>query len=245
MRRAAAVTLAVLVSIHALPSATAEAVLAGSFSAEAPGAPLPAPWQPLFFGKIPRHTHYELVSHDGVTVLEARAERSASAVARPLDLDPKLYPVLRWRWKVANLIEKSAPGRKSGDDYPARLYITFRRDPRGAGVLDRAWSAMARAVYGVDPPLAGISYIWERALPTGSIVPNAYTDRVRMIVVESGRDEVGRWVTEERNVYEDYRRAFGVDPPMISGLALMTDTDDTGSSATAWYGDISFHPAEP
>ena len=66
-----------------------------------------------------------------------------------------------------------------------------------------------------------------------------------MIVVESGQDQVGRWVAEERNVYEDYRRAFGTEPPMISGLALMTDTDDTAASATAWYGDISFHRGEP
>jgi hypothetical protein len=61
-----------------------------------------------------------------------------------------------------------------------------------------------------------------------------------MIVVESGPDRVGQWVTEERNVYEDFRRAFGREAPMISGLALMTDTDNTGETATAWYGDISF-----
>jgi hypothetical protein len=82
-------------------------------------------------------------------------------------------------------------------------------------------------------------------LPKGTILPNAHTDRVRMIVVESGRGQVGQWVAEERNVYEDYRRAFGAEPPMISGLALMTDTDDTGESATAWYGDISFGRAQP
>jgi hypothetical protein len=221
-------------------SARADSIQVGSFSAEAPASPLPAPWQPLHFKNIPRHTRYELVSRDGFTVLEAHADRAASGVARPLDIDPKKYPIVRWRWKVANLVEKGDPTRKSGDDYPARLYLTFRRDPSAAGLLERAWSALGRTLYGVEPPSAGINYIWERALPKGSILPNSYTDRVRMIVVESGPDRVGQWVTEERNVYEDFRRAFGREAPMISGLALMTDTDNTGETATAWYGDISF-----
>jgi hypothetical protein len=245
MGRAAATILTLLAATLSPPSAAADSILAGAFSAETPGAPLPAPWKPLLFKNIPRHTVYELVSRDGVTVLEARAESSASGVARPLDIDPKKYPILRWRWKVANLIQKSDPTRKSGDDYPARLYITFRKDPSRTSVLDRAWSALGRTLYGVEPPFAGINYIWERALQKGSILPNAHTDRVRMIVLESGPEQVGRWVSEERNAYDDYRRAFGAEPPMISGLALMTDADDTATSATAWYGDISFHPAPP
>ena len=61
-----------------------------------------------------------------------------------------------------------------------------------------------------------------------------------MIVVESGPEKVNQWVNEERNVLEDYRKAFGEDPPLVSGVALMTDTDNTGESATAYYGDISF-----
>lgn len=245
MGRAAAAIAALLVFALYPPFSPADAILAGAFSAEAPGAPLPAPWQPLNFKGIAQHTRYELVDRDGVTVLEARAEGSASGVARPLAIDPRKYPILRWRWKVANLIATSDPTRKSGDDYPARLYITFGRDPSTTGPLDRAWAALGRALYGVEPPAAGINYIWERVLPKESILPNAYTDRVRMIVVESGPDRVGQWVSEERNVYDDYRRAFGKEPPMISGLALMTDADNTGASATAWYGDISFHSAQP
>jgi hypothetical protein len=61
-----------------------------------------------------------------------------------------------------------------------------------------------------------------------------------MIIVESGAADLNRWVTEERNVYEDYKAAFGEEPPSISGVAIMTDTDNTGESATAFYGDILF-----
>jgi hypothetical protein len=72
------------------------------------------------------------------------------------------------------------------------------------------------------------------------MVPNPYTDRVMMFVVESGEAKLNQWVVEERNIYEDYKKAFGEEPPMISGVAIMTDTDNTGESVTAYYGDIVF-----
>jgi hypothetical protein len=72
----------------------------------------------------------------------------------------------------------------------------------------------------------------------GTAVPNPYTDQVHMIVVESGPAKLNTWITEERNVYEDYKHVFGEEPPMISGVAIMTDTDNTGESAEAYYGDI-------
>jgi hypothetical protein len=61
-----------------------------------------------------------------------------------------------------------------------------------------------------------------------------------MIVVESGSTKLKTWITEERNVYEDYKRVFGEEPPLISGVAIMTATDNTGESAEAYYGDMVF-----
>ena len=76
--------------------------------------------------------------------------------------------------------------------------------------------------------------------PVGAIVENAYTDFAQMVVVESGAQKVGLWVSEERNIYEDYKRAFGEEPPLMNGVAIMTDTDNTKERATAYYGDIQF-----
>jgi hypothetical protein len=242
-KRRAAASVALLAFASPLSATQPESVIVGPFSSAAPGASVPNGWQALAFRHIPRHTVYELVADQGMTVLRADADASASALAKPLTLDPKVYPVLRWRWKVAKLIDKADPSKQTGDDYPARLYVTFKQDPGREGAIDRARAAVARALYGVDLPFAGLDYIWERRLPKGTIVPNAYTDHVRMIVVESGPEKVGQWVTEERNVYEDYKRAFGAEPPAISGVAVMTDGDNTQESATAWYGDISFHRA--
>ena len=71
-------------------------------------------------------------------------------------------------------------------------------------------------------------------------MPNPYTDRAMMIVVRSGEKMLNTWVQEERNLYEDYRKAFGGEPPRISGVAIMTDTDNTKESAVTFYGDIVF-----
>ena len=150
------------------------------------------------------------------------------------------YPVLHWRWKVDNVLEKGNVRIKEGDDYPARLYITFAYDASKVGFFEQAKYAAAKLFYGEYPPLGAINYIWASRAAVGLQVANPYTNRVRMIVVQSGRKHVREWQVEERNVYQDYLAAFGKEPPMISGIAIMTDTDNTGESARAYYGDIEF-----
>ncbi len=218
---------------------SAEAVLEiGPFSKSAPGGPLPDGWQPQTFKKIQKHTSYELIKEGDETAIKAVANDSASGLTKALDLDLKAYPILEWRWKVGNLIAKGNPRTKAGDDYPARIYITFKYDPNRVSVWERAKYGLVNLLYGVYPPHAGINYIWEGKLPVGSIIPNAYTDRLRMIVVESGATNLNQWQSYRRNVFEDYKQAFGEEPPKVSGIAIMTDTDNTGESATAYYGDI-------
>jgi hypothetical protein len=223
------------------PAGTAPAVLeVGRFSAETPGDGPPVDWKPLTFKKIERHTRYRLVPLDGDVVVEAVSTAGASGLTREIRIDPHEFPIVEWRWRVSNLLTKGDPTRKDGDDYPARLYITFAYDPGRLGFPDKAKYATAKLLYGTYPPHAGINYIWEGRVPKDTILPNAYTDRVRMVVVESGPGRLQQWVRVERNIVEDYRRAFGEEPPMISGVAIMTDTDNTGESVTAHYGDIRF-----
>lgn len=206
----------------------------------APSGP-PAGWQPLTFSRIPRHTQYRLVPDAGEFVVEARAQASASGLIHRLQEDPAARPLLRWRWKVENLLVKADVRRKRGDDYPARITITFAYDPKRASFGQRIRYETARLIYGEYPPHAGLSYIWEGKAAVGSVVANAYTDRVRMLVVESGAARLGQWLEYERDILQDYRTAFGAEPPLISGVAIMTDADDTGESALAYYGEISLH----
>ncbi len=212
----------------------------GKFSAATVGQSLPDGWKPLAFKKIEKHTTYTLVKDDHTVVIRAVAHASASGLTREIKINPKEYPIVQWRWKVMNILKKGDVYRKEGDDYPARIYITFEYDPSKLGFVEKAAYKVGRLLYGEDLPLAAINYIWESKAPIGTMVPNPYTARVMMFVVESGAAKLGQWVNEERNVFEDYKKAFSQEPPMISGVAIMTDTDNTGESATAYYGDILF-----
>jgi hypothetical protein len=212
----------------------------GRFSTVKSGEILPSGWKPLFFRNINKHTAYSIIEENGSPVVMAVAEASASGLVREIKINPQEYPVVRWKWKVGNVLKKGDVSRKEGDDYPARLYITFEYDPGKSGLFEKSKYEMARLIYGRYPPHAAINYIWESRSPVGTMVPNPYTNRTMMFVVESGGERLNKWIEEERNVYEDYRRAFGEEPSMISGVAIMTDTDNTGETATAYFGDIRF-----
>jgi hypothetical protein len=210
------------------------------FSSSRPGDDLPDGWQPLTFSGIKRHTAYSLVEEDGTVVVKAVSDQSASGLTRAIAIDPLEYPVIEWHWKVNNILQKGTMSSKDGDDYPARIYITFAFDPDKAGYVARLEHAAARLIHGEDVPYRAISYIWGSNSPAGTMIANAYTDRAMMIVVRSGAEKLQQWVTERRDVYADYKIAFGEEPTMISGVAIMTDTDNTRESAVAWYGDIVF-----
>jgi len=211
----------------------------GKFSANLSGSALPDGWTPLTFKKIAKLTSYELVKDGGSVVVKATSEASASGLIKEIKIDPKAFPIVRWRWKVENLLKNSDVRRKGGDDYPARLYITFEYDPDKVSFGKKLKFKAGQAIFG-DIPIAALNYIWETKTPAGTIVENVYTDFAQMIVVESGPKKVGMWVEEERNIYEDYKKAFEEEPPMINGVAIMSDTDNTKERATAYYGDIEF-----
>jgi len=227
-------------------AADAQPIVVGAFSMLVPGPALPAEWSALTFRGIERHTRYTLVADpEQRTVVHAEADGSASGLIRRLDLDPATTPLLRWRWKVARPIAGGDVTRKAGDDYAARIYVTFRHSPERLSLAERTKAAAARLVYGEAPPHAALNYIWDGRAAVGTMVPNPYSARVRMIVVDSGSAHAGQWRLHERDVVADYRAAFGEEPPPISGIALMTDADNTGESAEAWYGDIVLAPRRP
>ena len=223
------------IRLQAQSSATVDV---GPFSTADPNGPWPGGWEPLTFPKIPRHTTYSLVRDHDRVVVKAASQASSSGYTKELLIDPKEYPIIQWQWKVSNILKAGNVAKKDGDDYPARIYVTFQYDSAKVGLWGKAKYEAAKLIYGRYPPLGAINYIWESRAPVGTAVPNPYTEQVHMIVVESGSAKLNTWLTEERNVYEDYKQAFRQEPPMISEIAIMTDTDNTGESAEAYYGDI-------
>lgn len=210
----------------------------GPFSSAAPSGPWPDGWKPLAFPKIAQHTTYSLVRDGDRIAVKAASQASSSGYTKEILIDPKEYPVIQWQWKVSNILKAGNVAKKEGDDYPARIYVTFQYDSAKVSLFGKAKYEAAKLIYGQYPPLGALNYIWESRAAVGTAVPNPFTEQVHMIVVESGPAKLNTWMTEERNVYEDYKRAFGAEPPLISGIAIMTDTDNTGESAEAYYGDI-------
>ena len=228
--------LIVPVVVRAEPQSVIEVA---KFSSGTVGQAIPDGWKPLTFKKIPKHTSYEVVRDGGVTIMKAVSEAAASGLIKAVVIDPKEFPIVRWRWKVDNVLQRSDVALKEGDDYPARLYITFEYEPDRVGFGKKLKFKAGQALFG-DIPIAALNYIWETKTPVGTFVENAYTDFAKMVIVESGTQNVGMWIDEERNIYEDYKKAFGEEPPMINGVAIMSDTDNTKERATAYYGDIVF-----
>jgi hypothetical protein len=169
-------------------------------------------------------TDYAVVADGGGKVLRAESKGTASGLVYKIDYAPGDYPVLAWRWKVANIVAAGDEKVKRGDDYAARVYVIF---PHWLFFKTRS-----------------INYIWANKLPKESFLPNAFTGNAVMLAVESGPVRVGEWIGERRNIVADYRRLFGEEPPAVGAIAIMTDTDQTGSAATAWFDDIRIERAD-
>jgi len=172
-------------------------------------------------------TEYSIVHEGGQAVAKAHSRAAASGMFKKMQIDPLKYRYLSWRWKVAGALENRAEKTKAGDDYSARVYVIF------PGTF--FWQTKA------------INYVWSGRLPKGESFPNPFTRNAMMVVVESGAEQAGTWLTEQRDILADYRRLFGAEPRQLGAIAVMTDTDNSGGEATAWYGDITLsstpHPA--
>lgn len=166
-------------------------------------------------------TDYQVVEKDGQSVLQARANGQASALYLERDINLTETPYLKWCWQVDSLYAGLDETTKAGDDYPARVYVA-----RKTGLLP--WQ------------VESVNYVWSSNQPTGSAWPNAFTERAQLLALQGGQENLGRWVAEVRHVQDDYQQLFGEHPTTIDGVALMTDGDNAGGDATAWYSTLTF-----
>lgn len=208
------------------------------FSNPLPPDSIPAGWLPISFGGDRGTTEYREAERNGQICLLGDAEAAGSGLVKPLVVDPGAFPRLRWSWWVPGPVPGGDVDRKEGDDFSARIYVNFRFESSRAGIFDRLKHRLAGDRFGGEAPGRSLVYVWGNLTPPGTMAPNAYTDKAMVVVVRSGEEGTRRWWTEERNLLEDFREAFGYDPPEITSLAIMTDADDTGATASACYGDI-------
>ena len=216
-----------------------------NFSANVAGEDMPTGWRPWGVTRFKRATEYRLVREDGRTVVRARATSSASGLVHPLNIDPSEYRLLHWHWKVDELIVKADNTQKHTEDSPVRVVISFDGDMDKLDFSDQMFFDQIKAFTGQQLPYATLMYIWENRAPKGAVIPSRHTSRIKMVVAESGRDKLGAWQEQTRDIYADFRRAFGEEPGRIRSIGIMTDTDNTGENAHAFYGDITFKRVAP
>jgi hypothetical protein len=201
-------------------------------------------WQYRHFpGKQPTQFAYQPL--DGRVAIRARSLKSASMLRRQLRLQPDpdgALGLISFSWKVPMLIAGADMAQREADDAPVRLVLAFDGDRNNFSAKNALLSELSQALTGEPMPFATLMYVWDAERAPGTVIINPRTDRIRKLVVESGNAHLGQWRNYQRDVAADYRLAFGDAPGALVGLALMTDTDNTGTHAEAWYGPVTLSP---
>jgi len=178
-------------------------------------------WQEkIFHGRV----MYKVVVGQGAGHLLAKSDEASSGLLYKTRVDIIKTPMMSWLWKVnvfptKKVKDDGKDGWIERDDYAARVYVIFP-----------SWNFLN---------IKSLEYVWDENVPVGTVMTSPYFGNIKLIVVESGRANLGRWVFEERNIAADYKKAFGSNPPRYAGaIALMTDADNSSSQAEALYKNL-------
>jgi len=171
------------------------------------------------------NTQYKIINITslGKSVLQAKSNNSASGLFKEQRIDLHKTPYLSWSWKTDKLYNNINESEKQGDDFVARIYIVI-----DGGVF--FWKTRA------------LNYVWSSSFEKNHSWPNPYTSNATMFAVESGEENLGKWISYKRNVYQDLKNTLGKEVRYIDAIAVMTDSDNSGQAATTYYGDIYFTP---
>ena len=212
---AAATVLAMLVGASPSSRGAAPLLLAD------PTAPIEAFWTEKAFGTP---TTYRRVSIDGVPYIRATGQKSASGLYREVgEYKVADHPCLEWTWRVDSLQRTADIRTKGAEDFAAAIFLVFGRPTL------------------ISPDVPTLAYVWTSGrVPRGDVVPSPrHPGSLRSIVLESGEQKLGAPVAERRNIAEDFRRAFGRNPPdRVEAIALWSDSDQTGEPVDAYYGAV-------
>ena len=211
------------------------------FSNKATGG-LPEGWEPMVIFRTKKQTRYELVNEQSQTVLHAHAQNASSGLMQKVSIDPLPQPWLHWQWKISDLVASINGVPHATEDSPARIILGFDGDKDALPFSDQILFETARIFTGYEFPYATLMYVWDDKIPVGTVIPSHRSSRIKSVVVASGPGGVGEWRRFARNIIDDYRRAFGEHPGRLIGIGVLTDNENAGETAEAWYGDIRLRP---
>ena len=191
-----------------------ERVIVADFSSDLGNGGHPSGWQ---LQEKKGKADYTVLQDGGIPALRLRSEETSFALQKAIDINPLSYPVLSWKWKVTKLPEGGDFRKSNADDQAAQIFLAFSNRKT-------------------------IAYIWDSTAPAGSVdsasgIPFV---NIKAIVVRSGPDDAGRWITESRNVWQDYRALFGDEPPVLAGIRIQINSQHTASSGESFFADLVF-----
>jgi len=160
---------------------------------------------------------FSVVKDGDLNVLQLRSADTSFSIQKEVKVNLKQYPVVSWKWKVTKLPKGGDFRKMKTDDQAAQLFLAFTKTK-------------------------SIVYIWDTTAPEGlmseAIAPPLMT--IKLVVVRSGPAELGKWVTETRNVYEDYKKFYGEEPPAVKAMRLQINSQHTGTSAESYFADVMY-----
>ncbi|HHT9136544.1 MAG TPA: DUF3047 domain-containing protein [Candidatus Wunengus sp. YC60] len=162
-----------------------------------------------------------IVEMDGRKTLYVNASDNGAILFKPVRLNPKEYPLLCWNWKISNTIPASREKEEGGDDYPAAVCVVY-----------------GKTFFSIPYSYRILIYVYGNNLPVGERFENPCEAKARMIVVQSGAQDAGKWLSYKVNHFQDYIQEFGEEPPKIIYVGIQTNADRTHGKVEGWYSDI-------
>ena len=209
----------------------------GKFVAEKEADGSPKGWKTVTYFNTPP-TSYQVIKYRGKYVLKAEGIGTSSCLFREVKAELKDYPIISWKWKISNVIRQAIETRKDRNDSAARVIVVFQTGPEDMP----PWYGLEYLVKGIlrrnEPVGPRIEYIWGNRIEKGRILDNPSVKHAKVIVLESGDRKANQWIWKKRNLVDDYKAAFGMDPKGILALGIQTDTDQSNEGVTAYYGEI-------
>jgi len=215
-------SVAVLLLVLATTASAAAQVVVEDWSAQAVGTKgIPAGWKGQNWGG-PKYD-FTIVTTDGQKALQMRSANEGSTISKEIKgkVNLKETPILEWSWKVTELPKDGNSCRKATDDQAGQVFVVWPRFPE----------AVRSQIIG---------YVWDTTQPIGTVCKSEKTGTVTYIVVRSGPAELGKWLTERRNVADDYKRIYGAEPDAPSAVSIAIDSNDTNSTAESFMGALLF-----
>ncbi len=191
-----------------------------------------------------RASRYVPLRKDGREAVLVRAESSASILRRKVRVEPAALGRLQFSWLVPAMIESADLAQRDADDSPVRLVLAFDGDRSKFSPKDAMLSELAETLTGEAMPYATLMYVWSNRGHAESVIVNPRTGRIRKLVLEAGPGKLSQWLSYERDLQADFIKAFGEPPGALLSIGIMTDTDNTRSQASAWYGPVRHLIAE-